>query len=361
MTITISKSSLGPEVKQLYVGQEIESCTFDVDPSATDMTLVIPVDTCGTKQWTRGDYLFYNNVVYGRAQAQGASLVVHSLDVTFNATCVFNRIVNVTASYLPNANFTLSTTEYGELNFSMAAFSDVEHTDEITAADQPLAVGTRLFIKVEVRSSNEELDLLLERCYATPTSNREDDNQRQFIVGGCPDLKDDNTTVHNCKNSSVQAFEIDVFLFEGAGNRLYFFCDVIVCFAGVSRSTCNDHCEACSANERRRRSAESYDKGSAPYNLKIGPFQIRDAAAQKEQDILSDQSNQDGHDISKQMVIVLVLSGVALITLVVTVATVVVLIRNRSPSTGDHTKILAPGTPTRTHAWLDVGGTHTET
>lgn len=35
--------------------------------------------------------------------------------------------------------------------------------------------------------------------------------------------------------------------------------------------------------------------------------------------------------------------------------------RNRSPSTGDHTKILAPGTPTRTHAWLDVGGKHTET
>lgn len=62
-----------------------------------------------------------------------------------------------------------------------------------------------------------------------------------------------------------------------------------------------------------------------------------------------------------QMVIVLALSGVALITLVVTVATVVVLMRNRSPSTGDHTKILAPGTPTRTHAWLDVGGTHTET
>lgn len=101
----------------------------------------------------------------------------------------------------------------------------------------------------------------------------------------CPDLEDDNTTVHNCKNSSVQAFEIDVFRFEEAGDRLFFFCDVIVCFAGVSRSTCNDHCEACSADERRRRSAESYDKGSALYNLKIGPFQIRDAAAQKEQGI----------------------------------------------------------------------------
>ena len=56
------------------------------------------------------------------------------------------------------------------------------------------------------------------------------------------------------------------------------------------------------------------------------------------------------------MVIVLVLSGVALITLVVTTAIVVVVMRKRSLSAGDHTKILAPGTPTRTHAWHDVGG-----
>ena len=74
--------------------------------------------------------------------------------------------------------------EYGELNFSMAAFNDGEHTDEITADDPPLAVGTRLFIKVEVRSSTEELDLLLDRCYATPSTNRQDNDQRQFIVEG---------------------------------------------------------------------------------------------------------------------------------------------------------------------------------
>ena len=66
----------------------------------------------------------------------------------------------------------------------MVAFHDSEHTDEITSVDQPLAIGKRLYIRVEVRSSTEQLDLLLERCYATPTSNKEDNNQRQFLVGG---------------------------------------------------------------------------------------------------------------------------------------------------------------------------------
>ena len=77
---------------------------------------------------------------------------------------------------------------------------------------------------------------------------------------------------------------MDVFRFDDAGDRIYFYCDVIVCFAGVSRSICNDRCEACSVDARRRR-AQEYDKGSSPYFLKIGPFQIQDAATQKDQGV----------------------------------------------------------------------------
>ena len=109
LTITISKSSLGLAVKEVYVGQQTGECTFSVDHN-TDTKLIIPVNTCGTKQWTRGSYLFYNNVVYGKAESDGGSPVVYSEDVTFNATCVFNRIVNVTAAFLPNSNFTLGVT-----------------------------------------------------------------------------------------------------------------------------------------------------------------------------------------------------------------------------------------------------------
>ena len=96
-------------MKQLYVGQRIEGCTFDVDPN-TDTSFTIHVETCGTKQWTRGNYLFYNNVVYGNAESDGSSPIVYSEEVAFNATCVFDRNVNVPAAFLPNANFTLHTT-----------------------------------------------------------------------------------------------------------------------------------------------------------------------------------------------------------------------------------------------------------
>ena len=65
-----------------------------------------------------------------------------------------------------------------------------------------------------------------------------------------------------------------------------------------------------------------------------------------------EQSNQD--DSTEQMVIVLAVSGVALVAIFVTVVIVVMLLRGRYHSS-EQTKTLAPGTPTRTHAWGDVG------
>lgn len=53
------------------------------------------------------------------------------------------------------------------------------------------------------------------------------------------------------------------------------------------------------------------------------------------------------------MVIVLAVSGVALVAIFITVVIVVMLLRNRSQSS-EQKKILAPGTPTRAHVWSDV-------
>lgn len=66
----------------------------------------------------------------------------------------------------------------------MVAFLDSQHVNELKKADQPLLVGTTIYFKVAVNSRTEKLELLLDRCYATPTSNRETPDKHQFIVGG---------------------------------------------------------------------------------------------------------------------------------------------------------------------------------
>ena len=109
MVISISKSTLGPEIKELYVGQKTPECTFPVTPDE-DMTVSIGVGTCGTVQWIHGYHLYYHNVVHGKAKADAQRRVVYSEDVAFNATCVYDRNVTVSSGYTPNVNFTLSVT-----------------------------------------------------------------------------------------------------------------------------------------------------------------------------------------------------------------------------------------------------------
>ena len=91
------------------MGQRTPECTFAVIPNS-DMTVSIGVGTCGTARWVHEYYLYYQNVVHGKAEADGVTRVVYSEDVEFNATCVFNRNVTLSSSYTPNVNFTLGVT-----------------------------------------------------------------------------------------------------------------------------------------------------------------------------------------------------------------------------------------------------------
>ena len=72
--------------------------------------------------------------------------------------------------------------EYGDFDLLMAAYIDSNYTDMLTTDAQP--VGTTLYISVEVRSTDKDLFLLLDRCWATPSQNRRDTNQRQLILDG---------------------------------------------------------------------------------------------------------------------------------------------------------------------------------
>ena len=63
------------------------------------------------------------------------------------------------------------------------------------------------------------------------------------------------------------------------------------------------------------------------------------------------QNNQD--DSTDEMVIILAVSGVALVAIFITVIIVVLLLHNRSHSP-EKTMIIVPGTPTSAHTWKDV-------
>ena len=102
------------------------------------------------------------------------------LSSVFNRKCYFgkHKIVwkSVTLIYL--------IPEYGSLDFKMRAFRDSDHSEKLVSNAGPLAIGSMLCIEVEVLSADKDLQLLLERCWATASSVPTDVNQRQFVLDG---------------------------------------------------------------------------------------------------------------------------------------------------------------------------------
>ena len=87
-----------------------------------------------------------------------------------------NSLESVTLIYL--------IPEYGSLDFKMRAFRDSDHSEKLVSNAGPLAIGSMLYIEVEVLSADKDLQLLLERCWATASSVPADVNQRQFVLDG---------------------------------------------------------------------------------------------------------------------------------------------------------------------------------
>ena len=66
----------------------------------------------------------------------------------------------------------------------MRAFRDSDHSEKLVSNAGLLAIGSMLYIEVEVLSADKDLQLLLERCWGTASSVPTDVNQRQFVLDG---------------------------------------------------------------------------------------------------------------------------------------------------------------------------------
>ena len=108
MNVSISRNALGPDMSQLYLNQRSPQCTYNVDPNS-DVTVAIKTGTCGMRATQHGNYVHFKNTVHGDAGGGAGGSITHTHDISFVATCIYERNATLSASYRSNNNFTLST------------------------------------------------------------------------------------------------------------------------------------------------------------------------------------------------------------------------------------------------------------
>lgn len=212
------------------------------------------------------------------------TLVVFSNDgvKSFYRNEIINNATNTTefdiiCSYIREP--TQLGTDTGSFIFSMAIFTDENFTTPITSGSK-IALRTDLFFKIEVETTDEDVDLHLRKCRATNSNDPDDLGGYIFIEKGCQTPNDSFVSGYNCnKTTTSQHFVLSVFRFAGSapGESIFIHCDVVLCLISTIDSTCTTECAACTSGMRKKRALEDHSrKYLAEKHLVLGPYKIID-------------------------------------------------------------------------------------
>ncbi|NXJ17698.1 ZP4 protein, partial [Dicrurus megarhynchus] len=247
-----------------------------------------PLSACGTTFQVTGDQAIYENELVARRDVKTGSLgsVTRDSILRLHVRCSYS----ISGSSVPLSVqvFTLSplpaVSQPGPLSLELRVASDGSYTSYYTDSDYPLVKTLRDPVYAEVKllqRTDPDLILVLHHCWATPSTNPQQQLQWPILVDGCPYAGDNYQTQLMPQSfssgllfpSHYQRFILYTFTFvdstsqEKLSGLVYLHCSASVCHRSVQESCTT----ACPARARGKRSAEHpFQEGTSHVSSK-GP------------------------------------------------------------------------------------------
>ncbi|KAK2543100.1 zona pellucida sperm-binding protein 4, partial [Columba livia] len=247
-----------------------------------------PLSACGTTFQVTGDQAIYANELVASRGVKTGSLGSVTRDSTFrlHVRCSYS----ITGSFIPLSVevFTLpplpAVSQPGPLSLELRVASDASYTSYYTDSDYPVVKTLREPVYAEVKilqRTDPDLVLVLHHCWATPSSNPQQQLQWPVLVHGCPYAGDNYQAELVPLNlgsgllfpSHYQRFTLYTFTFvdstsqEMLSGLVYLHCSASVCHRSVQESCTT----TCPARARGKRSAEHPLQDSASHVSSKGP------------------------------------------------------------------------------------------
>ena len=183
MTINIPKSLLrGTDREHLRLLDK----TCKAKESSTHFSLTTPLTGCATKRRHTLDVIVYSNTVLEiPVAAEDVVTRVREIEILFN--CFYTKYGVVSSvSWKSTRKLVFSDEGKGNFTLSLNMFPDKRFVSPYTKDDFPVAVVLRklLFFEVSVTSSDKQLSIIADRCYATPTQDHTNPFKYEFIGEG---------------------------------------------------------------------------------------------------------------------------------------------------------------------------------
>ncbi|XP_075056525.1 uncharacterized protein LOC142142546 [Mixophyes fleayi] len=243
---------LGYDYNTLHLINTSSACRFTYPETINNM-LVWSIKTIGAVAWC-GNIVTDNSSMISFTNTLHIDPIAGSLitqnPFTYNFTCAYNLTTQGSLnglSYYPNNDMStifIQTPPYDGHNYytvTMAAYKDITYTTPITPDDKVVA-GSYVYLALySPDAEGNVFALRAERCFASPTSDRNDPNPVQLVSGGCGVSGDVPTSVLQNGQSSEARIQISSSLFRGY-DAVYIFCDVRLC-------NISDGCVGCNKNQ----------------------------------------------------------------------------------------------------------------
>ncbi|XP_038073606.1 uncharacterized protein LOC119741782 [Patiria miniata] len=206
-------------------------------------------DACQTEPevTANGRKMAFRNVVFIPPQPYTpGSEITRDHFIEIHLTC---HVPTDRVSYLsfdPNVTTIVYYEEgYGNFNFSLKMYEDESYRRAYRPREFPVGVQLNQAMHFEGRvTCNGDCDLMIDTCWATPTSNPFDLTRFPFITNGCP--IDDTVALLDSPSSQKERFAINSFAFLGDNihGTVYVHCDMRICDVNDPNSRCTMGCDS---------------------------------------------------------------------------------------------------------------------
>ncbi|XP_044158290.1 IgGFc-binding protein-like [Bufo gargarizans] len=239
----------------LDVHLEDPECRAELDG---DFALIkIPFTGCGSDVLNEGEKTYYINTIYGTLP--GTS--IHRIEIP--VTCEMETKETLDFSFQPKVTDVVSL---GHYNVSLKLYQTGNFNDLVTTYPHEVDLHGSLHMEFKVESDDAHLQILVEKCKASPSLG-ESEQIYYLIQQGCS--KDSTLQTHLVPDQRLQRFSFHVFKFDNFP-EVYLSCNVIICHNGTAPNRCTQGC----FTSRHRRDARSSKVQLASARLSQGPITI---------------------------------------------------------------------------------------
>ncbi|KAM9324400.1 uncharacterized protein PAF06_000435 [Gastrophryne carolinensis] len=224
-------------------------------PDGNFAFIQIPFDGCETNVVSKDGSTYYENTIYGTIP--GTS--IHRIEIPVRCEMEMNETLGL--SIHPKVTDVVSL---GHYNVSLKLYRTEDYTNQVAKYPYEVDLHGHLHVEFKVESDDENLQLLVENCKASPSL---EDTQQIYnvIQHGCP--QDSTLQSHIVDDPRLQRFSVHVFKF-GSLEEVYLSCNVIICHNGTFPNRCTQGCLA----SRHKRALQNSPVHLGAARLSQGPI-----------------------------------------------------------------------------------------